>query len=199
MSLIVDDCGKNNRIIAPAAVLKSMQGRIKINGDLNIVTIDQGCFSSNFCIELGSNCEINVGSNCNLGNLFVYALGEAVVNIGQGSGFNGLVRVLLHEPGQISIGSGCLFGSDVDVTLSDMHSILDEESGQRINHARDVLIEDNVWIGQRAMLLKGSKVGAGSIIGAGAVVTGAIPKNVVAAGNPARIVRTGVRWKAELL
>ena len=54
----------------------------------------------------------------------------------------------------------------------------------------DVIIEDNVFIGNHVSILKGTKIGTNSVIGSGSVVTGIIPANVIAAGNPAQIIRT---------
>ena len=54
---------------------------------------------------------------------------------------------------------------------------------------RPVRIEDNCWIGQNAVILKGVTIGAGSIIGANSVVTRDVPAGSVAAGNPARVVK----------
>lgn len=52
-----------------------------------------------------------------------------------------------------------------------------------------VTIGDNVWIGANAIILKGVKIGSGSIISAGAVVTKDVPENCIAAGNPAKVVK----------
>ena len=52
-----------------------------------------------------------------------------------------------------------------------------------------VEIEENVWIGERSIVLKGSKIGKNSIIGAGSVVAGDIPENCIFAGNPAKFVK----------
>lgn len=57
---------------------------------------------------------------------------------------------------------------------------------------------DHVWIGQGALLLKGTSIGSGSVIGGGAVVSGkAIPSNTVAAGNPAKVIKKGVFFSKE--
>lgn len=52
-----------------------------------------------------------------------------------------------------------------------------------------VAIEDNVWIGANSIILKGVRIGENSIIGAGSVVTGEIPRNCIAGGNPAKVIR----------
>jgi len=52
-----------------------------------------------------------------------------------------------------------------------------------------VRIEKNAWIGDSAIICKGVTIGENSIVGAGAVVTGSIPPNTIAAGNPARVIK----------
>jgi maltose O-acetyltransferase len=54
----------------------------------------------------------------------------------------------------------------------------------------DIVIGDNVWIGANAIILPGISIGANCVIGAGSVVTRSIPENSVAAGNPARVLKT---------
>ena len=58
-----------------------------------------------------------------------------------------------------------------------------------VGETSPITLEENVWIGDGATLCKGVTVGENSIIGAGSVVTKSIPKNVVAAGNPATVVK----------
>nr|WP_232380617.1 DapH/DapD/GlmU-related protein [Leptospira ainlahdjerensis] len=54
----------------------------------------------------------------------------------------------------------------------------------------NVIIGDNVWIGSQVIILKGVVIGNNSVIGAGSVVTKSIPENCLAAGNPAKVIRT---------
>ena len=66
------------------------------------------------------------------------------------------------------------------------------DAGQRnrgLEYARPITIGDNVWIGAQACVLPGVTIGNNSVIGAGSVVTKDIPANVVAAGNPCRIIK----------
>ena len=148
---------------------------------------------------MGSACCLRIGKHCNLGNLFVHVIDRGKVLVGSRSSFNGRVRLLLHEPGRIEIGNDCLFAGEVDVTISDMHSIVSKETGERVNPARNVVLEDHVWVGQRAMILKGAHVGKNSIIGACSLLSGDVPANCIAAGIPARVIRTGVTWRHELV
>jgi acetyltransferase-like isoleucine patch superfamily enzyme len=58
---------------------------------------------------------------------------------------------------------------------------------EAVKHA-PVVLEEDVWVGANAMILKGVTVGRASIVGAGAVVTKDVPPNSIVAGNPARII-----------
>lgn len=90
----------------------------------------------------------------------------------------------------ISIGNRVLLGSGCLITDNDAHPIdpvrrLQGEKGA----SRPVVIEDDVFVGARAIILKGVTIGQGSVVGAGSVVTSSIPAYSVAVGNPARRVR----------
>lgn len=69
------------------------------------------------------------------------------------------------------------------------HPIIAQERNTGIEYAKPITIEDNVWIGGGCSFLPGVSVGANSVIGAGSVVTKDIPANVVAVGNPCRVLR----------
>ena len=80
-----------------------------------------------------------------------------------------------------------MFASSAYVTDADWHDIYDRS--RPIGNRAPVVLGDNVWIGDSAIVCKGVSIGENSVIGAGAVVAGNIPANVIAAGNPARIIR----------
>lgn len=69
------------------------------------------------------------------------------------------------------------------------HSTNPEERKKGLEYARPVTIEDDVWIGGGTIINPGVTIGRGTTIGAGSIVTRDIPSNVVAAGNPCRIIR----------
>ena len=80
-----------------------------------------------------------------------------------------------------------MFAAGAYVTDADWHDIYDRT--EVIGQTRPVTLKQNVWIGDGATICKGVTIGENSIIGAGSVVTSDIPSNVVAAGNPARVVK----------
>jgi acetyltransferase-like isoleucine patch superfamily enzyme len=99
----------------------------------------------------------------------------------------------IHAYASITIGKRCLIagncqiidGSAHDVTFNNLESRC-ETTGT----SKPIVIEDDVWIGANVIILPGVTIGRGSIIGAGSVVTKNIPAMVIAAGNPAAVLRT---------
>lgn len=199
MAIAIIDNGSNNHIEIPEAVLRKGNGRIVLDGDNNSFVVSSPTYEFGGYFHMAGEAGVVIGRNVNAANLFVYAARGAELRIGEEVGFNGIVRLLMHEPGKITVGDNCLFASEVDVTISDMHSILDATTMRRINPAQDITIGNKVWIGQRAMILKGIRIGDGSVIGAGSVVTKSIPAQCAAAGNPARLIKPNVTWDKKLL
>ena len=88
--------------------------------------------------------------------------------------------------GLVSIGADCLIGTHVSIIDNDFHGLVDRHETPS---PRPVVIGDNVWIGNRAIILPGVTIGEGAVVGAGSVVTRDVPARTVVAGNPARMVR----------
>ncbi len=88
---------------------------------------------------------------------------------------------------RITLGADCLVGSGVRIVDADFHGI-DSNHRRGPGRVAAVELEDNVWIGMNAIVLKGVRIGSGAVVGAGAVVRTDIPAGSVAMGNPARAV-----------
>ena len=104
------------------------------------------------------------------------------------------VFISFHEQGQINIGEDCMFSGDIRMDVSDMHSIIDIKSGNRINPAKNIHIGSHVWVGQGVFITKGVGIGDNVIIGAKSVVSKNIPSESLAVGVPAKVIRKGVTW-----
>lgn len=96
------------------------------------------------------------------------------------------VRIMAAE--SIHIGDACMIAHGVYISDADWHGIYDR--AEPVGNTKPVILEDNVWIGDSAIICKGVTVGKNSIIGAGAVVTKNVPPNSIFAGNPAKLVKT---------
>lgn len=94
----------------------------------------------------------------------------------------------------ISIGMRCAIAWDVEILDADMHTIVGED-GQALPNRAPVVIEDRVWIGTRALILKGVTIGHDSIVAAGAVVASSVPPHSICAGNPAKVIRQVQGWR----
>ncbi len=199
MPIAVHDFGRNNEFdISPVALARG-SGQIVMHGNNNFVAIQDSRFATRLDIAMSGNGFVQIGYDINAVHLVLHLGPDAEITVGNAVSCNGLVRLMVHERASIRVGDQCLFGGDVDVTASDMHSLVDVATGRRVNPAASVMIGNRVWIGQKATILKGVTIGDGAVVGASAVVTRPVPGNSVAAGNPARIVRTGVTWDFRLL
>lgn len=111
----------------------------------------------------------------------------ASIIIGNNVGMSGCT-ISAHK--SITIGDRVLIGSGALIMDSDAHSL--DAAARRTGaggEAKPVVIEDDVFVGARAIILKGVRLGRGAIVGAGAVVSKNVPEYCIVAGNPARVVR----------
>ncbi|OAI40210.1 hypothetical protein AYO38_06225 [bacterium SCGC AG-212-C10] len=99
--------------------------------------------------------------------------------INYGSNISAQVRVV--------IGKDCMIGQYAIIMDSDYHDVFDHNAPGKM---APIVIEDNVWLGARVTVLRGSRIGRGAVIGAHSVVTGDVPPYSFAAGVPARVVRS---------
>ena len=107
-------------------------------------------------------------------------------------------HLAVTEPGSVlEIHKDCMLANHIEIRTGDSHSIIDVATGKRINNASNVTIQDHVWVGAHAKILKGVTIGHNSIIGTGAIVTCDIPPHVVAAGVPAKVVKNGIDWRRQ--
>lgn len=110
---------------------------------------------------------------------------------------------VLNEYTECVVGNDCLFSYDIYLRTNDGHSVFDLKSGKNINSTyeisknKKILIGNHVWIGMRSTVLYDTEIGDGSIIGAASLIKGKIPNNCVAAGIPAKVIRTDVAWSYE--
>lgn len=92
------------------------------------------------------------------------------------------------DQGLVTVGDNVMIGPGVQL-LTACHPIDAAERNSHIEYSKPITIKDNAWIGGGVVVTPGVTIGSNSVIGAGSVVTKDIPDNVVAVGNPCRIVR----------
>jgi len=137
---------------------------------------------------------INIGNNCTFRSsktsnwigvnrpcMISTQTSNATIKIGNNCGFSGTVIGAFKG---IYLGENVRCGANTLITDSDWH--LDD---MRVGEPIEVYIEDNVWLGINSIVLKGVRIGVNSVIGANSVVVKDIPANVIAAGNPCRVIK----------
>lgn len=153
---------------------------------------------------------LHKGASLNIGNNFVFtsddclnplsrnikgcivAYPKATITIGNDVGMSSPC-IWAHK--SITIGNYVKIGSDCIIMDSDAHSLnyinrrnphIDKETKTDL----PIIIEDDVLIGTRCIILKGVTIGARSVIGSGSVITKSIPSDCIAAGNPCKVIKT---------
>jgi maltose O-acetyltransferase len=127
----------------------------------------------------------SVGAGCHFEPTFRCEFG---FNITVGDRFYANFDCVMLDGGGITIGDDVLFGPRVGIYTSN-HAIDAFERAAGACYAKPVTIGDRVWIGGDVSINQGVTIGDGSIIGSGSVVTKSVPAGVIAAGNPARVLR----------
>lgn len=173
---------------------------IKLYGSGNTVMIEDGVILKNVRIKIsGKNNTLIINENVKFydKSIIIIENENNILEIGRGADFQGCSFVLREYDTKVTIGENCMFSSNIFIRNGDSHTIYGAY-GAKINYAKDVKIEDKVWVGYGATILKGSVIGENSIIGTQSVVAGLkVPKGSIVAGNPAKILKTGIYWGRE--
>jgi acetyltransferase-like isoleucine patch superfamily enzyme len=150
------------------------QGIPEVTGSLTLILGDDVCIDG-----------INIFSAAKMYDAPVLKIGNRSY-IGYGVG--------ISVAKEVSIGDDVLLAARVSIMGHDGHPvdpIKRRHQPPEVQEERaSIVIEDDVWIGEGAIILKGVRIGRGAVIAAGSIVTGHVPALTIVAGNPARTVRT---------
>lgn len=127
-------------------------------------------------------CNIYVGNNVSLGSRPIFLATRSLIQIGNNVMFGPEVIIIGGNRNTSYIGK---FMADV------------QDADKKPQDDLGVIIEDDVWIGTRAVILNGVTIGRGSIVAAGAVVTRSVPPYAIIAGVPARVIK--FRWDIDTI
>ena len=190
-------CTKQIRRVNKGYLLPLSDTIIQIDKDAKIVV--DGCLrlgeqqvkgarqQTRIWLEEGAELKVDgiftIGAN---GYIRIYQNSNLVLH---NSGLNEHVQITAGD--KVEIGDNCVIGRDVVIRSYDGHSVVDDN----YKICKPIKIDNHVWIGQGASILKGVHIEDGAIIAANAVVTKDVPVNSAVAGNPAKIIKENINWK----
>jgi galactoside O-acetyltransferase len=128
--------------------------------------------------ECGDNCYIELPFRANWGGHHVHF----------GSGIYANFNLTIVDDGHVYIGDRVMFGPNVVISTAG-HPIEPTLRAKGLQYNKDVYIGENTWIGAGVIIVPRVRIGKNSVIGGGSVVTKDIPDNVIAVGNPCRVLR----------
>ena len=191
-------------ILVPVVVrhtvrLKRMSGTVRLVGEPRPGGIKLGFGNEGHCdrerertvwdvsgaVTLGQGVKIHHGARISVGSDGALSLGDSVL-------VNSGATILCHHA--VTVGKETRIAWETLVMDSDFHQLFDAD-GNRTNSDAPVRIGERVWIGARAIVLKGSVIPDHCVVGAGALVNRVYEESaLLIAGNPGRIYRRGINW-----
>ena len=189
--------GKNNIIKSKKVLLKNL--KISIKGNNNKIILGEGVRLIDCKITVyGNDHTLEIMEDCRLRKTeFWFEDTKCRIEIGKGTTIEGAKIASAENSSQVIIGEDCMFSEGIRISTTDSHSIVDVESGDRINKAKNVSIGSHVWLGAYSKILKGVNISDNAVIGIGSVVASDVSSNSVVAGVPAKIIKTNIIWLRE--
>lgn len=185
-------------------MLSSCKGKVVINGEISrgmirigkshlpivdpksnrsIWKIDEGC-----TVVFNGRAYLNQGVKISVGTGGILEFGDYVTITGRS-------EIVCNK--RISIGNNCLISWDVLFLDDDAHKIYDQ-SGALLNESQEITIENNVWIGCRNTILKGTRIPHDCVVGCGSILTKQFNiSNTIIGGNGKnqQVLKSGIYWR----
>lgn len=168
---------------------------LHVRGTNNIIEVHSHLSKDVQIYIYGNNNHLVIGNNVTFKKGIVwFEDNNCQIKIGEGTTIENAQLAAAEDNSKLSIGQDCMISSDVRISTTDSHSIIDMTTGNRTNHAKDIVIGNHVWIAYNVSINKGCTIGDNSIVAGNTVVTKDVPCNVVVAGIPAAIVKKNITW-----
>lgn len=171
---------------------KHRTGKLIIRKRLKIGSNYSRLCTGKSTVHIRKDAELHIDGDVGLGfgvNLIVNDF--AKISIGDNTYFAGDCKIYASE--EIRVGSDCAIAWGLTLIDTDFHSVKIDNK-ERKNSA-PIKIGNHVWIGANCSILKGVTIGEHSVIAAGSIITSDIPPGSVAAGNPAKVIKSNISWK----
>ena len=182
----------NNQIINAPDLSNT---KINFTGKNNILYFESSSIKleNSAIIFKGNNSIIAIKNSKDVLKLNLTIYNDSVIYLGNNCSMNNKLEIIASESKNVVIGNEGLFSSQCLIRTSDAHRIYSIETLERVNEGRSVYIGDHVWLAARVVILKGTRIHSGSIIGSDAVIAGKeIMSNSAWAGNPAKEIKRNI-------
>jgi acetyltransferase-like isoleucine patch superfamily enzyme len=170
---------------------------VKWDIDGNHNTIEFGnCYLKNLTIRIrGNHNHIKIADDVYIygGILWIEDENNSIL-IGKNTTIQSAHIAVTERNKKVIIGEDCMLAEEIIIRTGDSHPIFDANTKQLINHGKDVIIKNKVWIGTRSQILKGVEIDDHAIVGAGSVVTQSVKARSIVAGNPAKLIKENIYW-----
>lgn len=171
---------------------------ITITGNANTVIVElPSKFISTSIVMNGDNnyCSIKPTRHRFIRHTSFGMENGGIITVGSGISVYRNLNVVAKSGRRVDIGNECMFARDIIIRNNDGHTITDLLTGEILNAPEDIKLHDKVWVGTRAMIMKGSEIQEGSIVGAMALVNKKFDEsNIIIAGVPAKKIRGNICW-----
>ena len=193
--------GRDNLCDFNVSGLFLLHSNITIRGNNNVITFianENGNvthFKNLRIIINGNNNRIMIGSHSS-GHDFKISIEDDYNQVVLGEHFTvgENTELAVIEGTSIEFGKDCQLSANITLRTGDSHSITNLQ-GKRTNLSKSIIIGNHVWIGNTALIFKGTNIADNSIVAGGSVVCGkTFPSNVIVGGNPAKIIKDGINW-----
>jgi acetyltransferase-like isoleucine patch superfamily enzyme len=172
--------------------------RIKFSGSNNRLVVDPDAAIGRLVVDFDcDNGLLVIGASKGV-PVFAAAIRigqDSTVRIGRDVSATEPVAMSATEGTTITVGDDVMFASANQVRTDDGHPIFDVRSGKRVNTSRSIDIGNHVWLGRASVVLGGSKIGDGSVLGYGSILKGRVPNNAIAVGVPAQVRKRDIAWE----
>jgi acetyltransferase-like isoleucine patch superfamily enzyme len=183
---------KNNLISIAEGAQSHAPLTIDIAGSNNHLTFIGSRLPNKVIRCLGDNSKLIIDSDAVVScDLWLY--NGAYLEIKKPRAIFGLYASI-YPSTRVIIMPGCLIAEDVEIWTADFHSIIDLNTFKQVNFPADVILQSDVWMCRRSMVLKGVTIGEGSVVSAMSLVRSDIPNFELWGGVPAKPIRKNITW-----
>lgn len=185
-----------NLIVGAPAMIRS---EIDFYGKNNILFCEDGVkLSDSKIIFNASNSVVYLKKSSKVYNIALALYNNNAAYFGRDNYFNRRPVIILSEAKHFIWGDGGLISFGIWARTADPHLIYDIESRGRKNFSKSIFVGDHVWVGQNALLLKGTQIHSGTVIAANSVLSNKrVPSNTVYGGVPAKQIDRNIFWNGD--